>query len=124
MRILKSALKVTPANSANRAIVKHVKINDTPEIIERRVVDFAPWHKEFPVSGGDYLNAVDDPITKGYPDKSIRDYATARFAAIYLAGGKGLINGMADKDERDGSRVHKNGNRKNPISWLSESTPS
>ena len=85
-----------------------MKINETPEMIEHRVVDSAPWHKEFPVSGGDYVNAVDDPIAKDYHDKSIRDYAIARFAAIYLAGGKGLINDKADRDEWGGSRVHKN----------------
>lgn len=98
-----------------------MKINEILEIIGHRVVESAPWHKEFPVSGGDYVNAVDDPIakdSKDYHDKSIRDYAIARFAAFRLAGGNGPINVKADKDEWDGSRVHKNEHRKNPIIWL------
>ena len=54
------------------------------------------------------------PLT-GYRDRSLRDYATARFAAIRLACGKGLISEADDKHEWEGSPVQKNDNRKNPI---------
>ena len=81
----------------------------------------AQWHKEFPLSKGNYNNVVDDPVNKGYRDRSLRDYAIARFAAIQLACGKGLISDADDKCEWEGSPIQKNDNRKNPIIWLNKS---
>ena len=81
----------------------------------------AQWHKEFPLSKGNYNNVVDDPVNKGYRDRSLRDYAIARFAAIQLACGKGLISDADDKNEREGSPIQKNDNRKNPTIWLNKS---
>ena len=54
--ILKSALKSNAPT--NRAIVKHVKIDEIIEIVEYGVAESAPWHKQYPLSGGDYNNAV------------------------------------------------------------------
>ena len=97
MSILKSALKsYTPAN---RAFVKHTKIDETIEFVEDSVADSVPWHKQFLLSGGDYGNVVDGPVRKEHRDKSIRAYATARFATIQFASGQW----------------------KNPITWLSKS---
>ena len=73
LSILESAVKSrTPAN---RAFVKHTSIDEIAEIVEYGVSESAPWHKEFPLSKGDYNNVVDDPVTKEYRDKSLRDYA-------------------------------------------------
>ena len=122
MSILKSALKNNAP--ANRAIVQRTTVDKTFEIVELGVAESAPWHKEFPLSGGDYNNVVDDPITKEYQDKSLRAYAVARFAAIQPACGKGLLSDEDDTDEWEGSQVHKNENRnklKNPIIWLPRS---
>ena len=114
-----SAIKgSTPANRAN---VKYTKINEIAEITEFGVTDSAPWHKEFPRSKGDYNKIVVDPVSKDYSDKSLRDYAIARFAAIQLANGKGLINDNDDKSEWEGSDIQKNDNRRNPIIWLDKS---
>ena len=66
---------------ADRAIVKCIKIDEIVEIVEYGVSDSAPWHKEFPPSKGDYDKVVDDPVDKSYRDRSLRDYAIARFAA-------------------------------------------
>ena len=77
---------------ANRAIVKCTKINEIAEITEYGVTDFAPWHKEFPRSKGDYSRVVVDPVDKDYSEKSLRDYAIARFAAIQLADGKVFLS--------------------------------
>ena len=66
-------------------------------------------------------NVVDDPVNKGYRDRSLRDYAVARFAATQLACGKGLISDADDKYEWEGSPIQKNDNRKNPIIWLNKS---
>ena len=90
-------------------------------IVEFGVAESAPWHKEFPLSKGDYNNVVDNPVNREYRDKSLRDYAIARFAAIQLACGKGLIGNADDTDEREGSPIQKNENRKNPIIWLTKS---
>ena len=81
--VFKSALKGnTPVN---RAIVKLTTIDEIAEIVEHRVADSARWHRKFPPSRGDYDNVVDDPVTKEHRDKSVRAYATARFAAMQLA---------------------------------------
>ena len=45
--------------------MKHIKIDEIIEIVEYSVAESAPWHKQFPLSVGDYNNVVDDPITKG-----------------------------------------------------------
>ena len=104
--ILKSALKGnTPVN---RAVVKLTTIDEIAEIVEHRVADSARWHRKLPPSSGDYDNIVDDPVTKEHRDKSVRAYATARFAATQLAYGKRRVNDKADTDEWEGSRVHKN----------------
>ena len=51
--ILRSALKSnTPAN---RAIVKHTRTDETIEVVEYSAADSVPWHKQFPLSGGDYV---------------------------------------------------------------------
>ena len=115
----KSALKGNAP--ANRAIVKCTKIDEIVEIVEYGVSDSAPWHKEFPQSKGDCNKVVDDPVDRSYRDKSLRDYAIARFAAIQLACGKGLISDADGKCEWEGSPVQKNDNRKNPIIWLDKS---
>ena len=96
-------------------------IDEIVEITEYGVTDSAPWHKEFPQSKGDYNKVVDDPVDKDYRDKSLRDYAIARFAAIQLACGKGLISDADDKSEWEGSPIQQNDNRKNPIIWLDKS---
>ena len=106
---------------ANRANVKYTKINEIAEITEFGVTDSAPWHKEFPRSKGDYKRVVVDPVSKDYSEKSLRDYAIARFAAIQLANGKGLINDNDDKSEWEGSDIQQNDNRRNPIIWLDKS---
>ena len=85
------------------------------------VSDSAPWQKEFPPSKGHYNKVVDDPVDKGYRDRSLRNYAIAPFAAIQLACGKGLISDADDKCEWEGSPIQKNDNRKNPIIWLDKS---
>ena len=103
---------------AKRAIVKCTMINEIVEITEYGVTDSAHWHKEFPQSKGDYNKVVNDPVDKDYRDKSLRDYAIARFAAIQLACGKGLISDADDKSEWEGSPIQQNDNRKNPIIWL------
>ena len=90
---------------ANRAIVKCTMIDEIVEITGYGVTDSAPWHKEFPRSKGDYNKVVVDPVSKDYSDKSLRDYAIARFAAIQLANGKGLINDNDDKSEWEGSDI-------------------
>ena len=45
----------------------------------------------------DRNKVVDDPVDRSYRDKSLRDYAIARFAAIQLACDKGLICDADDK---------------------------
>ena len=110
----------TPANRAN---VKCTKINEISQITEFGVTDSAPWHKEFPRSKGDCSKVVSDPVDKDYHDKSLRDYAIARFAAIQLASGKGLISDTDDKSEWEGSPTQQNDNRKNPIMWLDKCAP-
>ena len=105
----------------NRAIVKLTTIDDIVEIVEHCVAESVQWHKKFPPSRGDYDNVVGDPIAEDYKKISVRAYATARFSAIQLAKGRGLISDKADTDEWDGSEVHPNENRKNPIIWLEES---
>ena len=101
--ILESVVKSrTPAN---RAIVKRTLIDEVPGIVEYGVSESAPWHKEFPSSKGDYNNVVVDPVTGVYHDKSLRDCAIARFAAIQLAWGKGFINDADDTDEWEGSPI-------------------
>ena len=77
---------------ANRAVVKRTMVDEIVEIVEFGVAESAPWHKGFPKSKGNKNNVVDDPVNKEYHDKSLRDYAIARFAAIQLACGKGLIS--------------------------------
>ena len=116
---LKSAMK--GKSPVNRAIVKLTTIDDIVEIVEHCVAESAQWHKKFPPSRGDYDNVVGDPITEDYKQISVLAYATARFSAIQLAKGRGLISDKADTDEWDGSEVHPNENRKNPIIWLEES---
>ena len=111
----------TPANRAN---VKYTKINEIAEITEFGVTDSAPWHMEFPRSKGDYKRVVVNPVSKDYSEKSLRDYAIARFAAIQLANGKGLINDNDDKSEWEGSDIQQNDNRRNPIIWLDKKCPS
>ena len=106
---------------ANRAIVKCTMINEIVEITEYGVTDSAPWHKEFPQSKGDYNRIVVDPVDRDYSEKSLRDYAIARFAAIQLADGKGLISDNDDKSEWEGSAIKQNDNRRNPIIWLDKS---
>ena len=70
MSIHKSTLKShAPANGA---IVKRTMVDEIAEIVEYVVSEFAPWHKEFPLSKGDYNNVVDDPVNKEYIDKSLR----------------------------------------------------
>ena len=96
-------------------------VDEIVETVEFGVAEFAPWHKEFPQSKGDYNNVVDDPVNKGYRDKSLRDYAIARFAAIQRACGKGLISDADDTDEWEGSPIQNNDNRKNPIIWFNKS---
>ena len=119
LSILKGAVKGhTPANEA---ILKRTMIDRSRKIVEHGVSDSAPWHKEFPLSKGDYNNVVGGPATKEYRDKSLRDYAIARFAAIQLAWGKGLISDADDTDEWEGSPIQKNDNRKNPIIWFNKS---
>ena len=95
--IPKSAMK--GKSPVNRAIVKLTTIDDNIEIVEHCVAESAQWHKRFPPSRGDYNNVVCDPITEDYKKISVRAYATARFAAIQLAKGRGLINDKADTDE-------------------------
>ena len=102
-------------------IVKHATIDEIVEIVGYGVAGFAPWHKQFPLSGGDYNNVVDDPIAQDYHDKSIRAYATARFAAIQFACGKVPLSDRDDNGEWEGSQVHENENRNNPIIWLPKS---
>ena len=85
------------------------------------MAESAQWHKRFPPSRGDYNHVVDDPITEDHKTTSVRAYATARFAAIQLAKGRGLISDKADTDEWEGSDAHPNENRKNPIIWLEDS---
>ena len=121
MSIHKSALKGHAP--ANRAIVKRTMVDEIVGTVEFGVAESAPWHKEFPQSKGDYNNVVDDPVNRGYRDKSLRDYAIARFAAIQLACGKGLISDAEGTDEWGGSPIQKNGNRKKPIIWLNECAP-
>ena len=101
--------------------MKHITVDEIVEIVEFGVAESAPWHKEFPLSGGDYNNVVGEPVDKEYLDKSLRAYAVARFAAIQLACGKGLISGVDGTDEWEGSQIHKNENRKNPIVGLTKS---
>ena len=103
--------------------MKCTTIDEIVEIVEHGVSDSAPWHKEFPPSKGDYNNVVDDPVDKGYRDRSLRNYAIARFAAIQLACGKGLTSDADDKNEWEGSPIQKNDNRKNPIIWLERCAP-
>ena len=52
MGILKSAWKSN--YPASRAIAKHATIDKIIEVVEYSVADSAPWHKQFPLSGGDY----------------------------------------------------------------------
>ena len=118
MSIHRSALKGQAP--ANRVIVKRAMVDEIVETVEFGVAESTPWHKEFPQSKGDYNNVV-DPVNKEYRDKSLRDYAIARFAAIQLACGKGLISVAEDTDEWEGSPIQKNHNRKNPIIWLNKS---
>ena len=68
MNILKHALKIHAP--ANRAIVKHTTVDEVLEIVEFGVAEFAPWHKEFPLSRGDCSNVADDPVNKEYQDKN------------------------------------------------------
>ena len=117
--LLKSAMK--GKNPVNRGIVKLTIIDNNIEIVEHCVAESAQLHKQFPPSRGDYNNVVCDPITEDYKKRSVRAYATARFAAIQLAKGRGLINDKADIDEWEGSEVHADENRKNLIIWLDES---
>ena len=104
----------------NRAIVKLTTIDDNVEIVNYRVAESAPLKKEFPPSSGKYDKVVENPITEEQKTISIRSYATARFAAIQLANGKGLIDDEDDMDEWEGSDSHPNENRKNPIIWLED----
>ena len=103
------------------ATVKHTTVDEIVAIVEFGVAESAPRHKELPLSRGDYNNVVDEPVNKEYQDKSLRAYAVARFAAIQLACGKGLFSDVDDTDEWEGSQIHKNENRKNPIIWLTRS---
>ena len=90
--------------------MKLTTIDDSVEIVNYRVAESAPLKKEFPPSSGKYDKVVENPITEEQKTISIRSYATARFAAIQLANGKGLIDDEDDMDEWEGSDSHPNEN--------------